>query len=62
MVKPQDWPSARLKEELDRIRDEIEKIDPAEHAKGSRDFGRGFNHAMTLVMDVLTNKHKEDSE
>lgn len=31
----------------------IRAIDPAEHATGSRDFGRGFNHALRLVLDVF---------
>lgn len=29
-------------------------LDPAEHATGSRDFGRGFTHALTLVREALT--------
>jgi hypothetical protein len=54
--RPPGWTTREYKDELDRIRDGIEAIDPAKHAKGSRDFGRGFNYAMALVMDVLANK------
>ena len=39
----------------------IRAIDPAEHATGSRDFGRGFNHALRLVLDVIDAQEDDDA-
>jgi hypothetical protein len=61
MVKPENWTIKQYREELDRIRDGVEQIDPAIHATGSRDFGRGFSLAMKLVMEVITDaEHRNE--
>jgi hypothetical protein len=39
----------------------IKEIDPATHATGSRDFGRGFSLAMKLVMEVITDERGKGS-